>query len=129
MVILNSGKHNIPRRVSLYNYSLEDVNIKESIVTLTKDAEQIVCKVNYRYRLNPKTIMKLHIEVGSNFLDRLILPKIRSKTRESSSVYEFVDIEASEIEKAIVSKLKSDVEFSEFIKTTSFKLKIEPYKN
>ncbi|MBC8755405.1 hypothetical protein H2O64_12010 [Kordia sp. YSTF-M3] len=128
MVILNSGKHNIPRSAALYNYSLEDVHVKENIVALTKDAKQIACKVDYWYNLNSKAIRKLHVKVGVDFNRNLVLPKIRSIMRKSSSVYDFADIEVAEIEKEIISILKNDIEFSELIKTKSFKLKIEPYK-
>ncbi|QHI36998.1 hypothetical protein IMCC3317_23690 [Kordia antarctica] len=129
MTVLNSGKHNIPRSASLFIYSLEDVYVKENIQALTKDKKQIACKVNYRYNLNSKAIRKLHVEVGPNFNERLVLPKIRSVIRKLCSAHDFVDIEASEIEKAITSMFKNDVEYSELIKTISFKLKIKLYKN
>lgn len=129
MVILSSGKHNIPRNASLYTYSLEGVNIKDNILVLTKDGKEILCRVDYWYNLNSKAIRKLHVEVGYSFKERLILSKIRAVMRKICSEYDFVDIELSEMEKAFISELKSDKEFSEFVKTKSFKLKIELDKN
>lgn len=129
LIVLSSGKHNIPSNVPLYTYSLEDVNIKDNMLVLTKDGKEILCRVDYWYNLNSKAIRKLHVEVGPSFKERLILQKIRSGMRKLCSAYDFVDIELSEIEKAFISELKSDKEFSEFIKTKSFKLKIELDKN
>jgi len=129
LVVLNSGKHNIPISDALYVYSLEDINIEENIVVLTKDGKQIKCKVNFKYSLNSKTIRKLHLEVGDNFNERLVLPEIRLGMRKLCGAYDNADIEPSEIKKTMISRLKNDLEFSKLIRIKSFKLKIEPYNN
>lgn len=129
MIVLSSGKHNIPHKALLFTYSLEGVNHKENILVLTKDGKEIRCRADYWYNLNSKAIRKLHVEIGASFKERLIFPKIRAKMRKVCSAYNFVDMEQSEMEKTIVSRLNNDKDFSKFIKIKSFKLKIELDKN
>jgi hypothetical protein len=128
MTVLNAGKHAISKNVPLYIYSLQAKNVKENSLVLTKDGKQITCNVNYWYSLNAKTILKLHLEIGEDFNDRLIRPKIVQEMRTSFGKYVTEDIKVANIEKAIRATLKNDKEFSKFIRTKSFKLKIESEK-
>ncbi|MFK7750454.1 MAG: SPFH domain-containing protein [Kordia sp.] len=126
--VLNSGKQQIPNNVILYLYSLEAENIKDVISLVTKDGESIVCNVSYWFSLKTKNIARLHLEVGEDFKERIVFPKIRSALRTSFNNYNLVDVKPSELEKVITSELRNDTKFSEYIKTKSFKLKIESEK-
>jgi translation elongation factor EF-1beta len=128
-VVLNSGKHNIPNGILPNIYPIEPTNIKRNVQILTKDEKPISYGVNYWYSVNPKTITEFNAEIGNDYVDISILPKIFSEMRKSFRELDSVNIEISEIEKQIESKLNKDIKFSEFIKTESIKFgKTEPNK-
>lgn len=126
-VVLDSGKHNIPSGVSPNIYPVEQTNIKRNVQILTKDEKPIPYGINYWYSLNPKTITEFNAEVGIDYVERFVLPKIYSEMLKSFGELDSVNIEIPEIEKEIESKLNNDIKFSEFIKTESIKFgKTEP---
>ncbi len=129
LVVLNSGNHNISKKASLYIYSLKVENINERILVVSKDGKELRIEVNYWFSLNPKMILKLHREVGENFVDRIIKPTIRKNLREVCGKYSFDLIKSDQLEAEMMLKLQNDVEFSNLITTKSFLLEIEPYKN
>jgi len=128
-VVLNYGKHNIPNGIFPNIYPVEQSNIERNVQILTKDEKPISYGINYWYSVNPKTITEFNTEVGIDYVERFVLPKIYSEMRKSFRELDSVNIGILEIEKEIESKLNNDIKFSEFIKTESIKFgKTDPNK-
>jgi hypothetical protein len=98
-VVLNSGKHNVPSRILPNIYPIEQTNIKRNVQILTKDKKPISYGINYWYSVNPKTITEFNAEVGIDYVERIVLPKIYSEMRKSFRELDSVNIGIPEIEK------------------------------
>jgi len=67
-----------------------DVRIQENLEkmeVLSKNGLTIECDLSYRYQPEPSKIGYIHEEIGINFHDRIIVPEIRSATREVIGKY------------------------------------------
>ena len=122
LVILNTGKHKVPKGILLYTYSVKDTILKRKVQVHTKDEEIKTYGFDFLYSLKPEEIEEFHIRNGHKTVEDYILPFVYSKTRNSFSKYDFEEIEISEIESEIENELKNDTIFSQFINTKSFKL-------
>jgi hypothetical protein len=122
LVILDSGKHKIPKGVLLYSYSVKDTLFQKNLQIQTKDGETKAYGVDYWYSIKPEKIEEFHKRNGNKTVEDYILPFVFSKTRNSFINYDFEEIEISEIESEIENELKNDTIYSQFIKTKSFKL-------
>ncbi|MFT5165612.1 MAG: prohibitin 1 [Saprospiraceae bacterium] len=59
----------------------------EKMTVLSKNGLQIIVELSYRYSPVPEEIGYLHNEIGANYLNRIIIPEIRSATREVIGKY------------------------------------------
>ena len=80
--VYNQGFHIIAPWNRMYIY---DVRIQESLATmevLSKNGLTIKCELSYRFQPVPAEIGLLHDNIGFDYHQRIIVPEIRSATRE-----------------------------------------------
>lgn len=69
----------------VYNVRTQEAN--DVMEVLSKNGLTIEVDLSYRYMPNPEEIGYLHDEIGKEYLDRIIIPEIRSATREVIGKY------------------------------------------
>lgn len=85
--VLSQGFKIIAPWNKMYKY---DVRIQESLSTmevLSKNGLTITIELTYRYKPNDEMIGYLHDSIGVSYHDRIIVPEIRSATREVIGKY------------------------------------------
>jgi regulator of protease activity HflC (stomatin/prohibitin superfamily) len=86
-VVYDQGLHVVAPWNTMHIY---DVKIQESnsvMQVLSRNGLTIKMEVSYRYRPIPEEIGQLHDEIGQNYHERIIIPKIRSVCREVIGKY------------------------------------------
>ncbi len=81
------GFHVIMPWNKMYEYETRVKEGDESMSVLSKNGLTIIVELSYRYRPEEGKIGYLHEEIGPDYLDRIIVPEIRSATREVIGKY------------------------------------------
>ncbi len=85
--LYNQGFHIVAPWNKMYIY---DVRIKEGVEkmeVLSKNGLNIAVELSYLYNPIPEKIGYLHDQVGTDYLNRILIPEVRSATREVIGKY------------------------------------------
>lgn len=110
--VLGEGFHWLAPWNKIITYDVRAKDRKEKLTVLTQDQLRIQAEISIRYRLSPKTLGKLHANVGPDFYQMLIQPVLRNAARDVVSGYNSIKAYQSrgeiqkEIRKAIVEPLQ-----------------------
>ncbi|MEM7105365.1 MAG: prohibitin family protein [Bacteroidota bacterium] len=85
--IFGQGFHIISPWNRMYRYDVRTDEDFESMEVLSKNGLTIKVELSYRYSPMPDNIGFLHDEIGSDYKARIIMPEIRSATREVIGKY------------------------------------------
>ena len=85
--IYNQGFHIVAPWNKMFVYDIRINERFEKMEVLSKNGLTIVVELSVRYRAQPDQIGELHNEIGPRFLESIILPEIRSATREVIGKY------------------------------------------
>ena len=85
--IYEQGFHIIAPWNKMFVYDIRINEHFEKMEVLSKNGLTIICELSIRYRAMPDKIGYLHNEIGPRFLESIILPEIRSATREVIGKY------------------------------------------
>jgi regulator of protease activity HflC (stomatin/prohibitin superfamily) len=85
--IYDQGFHIVAPWNKMFIYDIRINERFEKMEVLSKNGLTIVVELSVRYRAQPDQIGELHNEIGPRFLESIILPEIRSATREVIGKY------------------------------------------
>ncbi len=85
--VYNQGFHVIMPWNKVFQYEIRTKEGEESMSVLSKNGLTIQVDLSYRYMPKSGRIGYLHEEIGPNYLGRIIIPEIRSATREVIGKY------------------------------------------
>jgi prohibitin 1 len=85
--VYGQGFHIVAPWNNMFVYDVRINEHFEKMEVLSKNGLTIVCELSLRYKANPDKIGYLHDEIGPNYLDNIIIPEIRSATREVIGKY------------------------------------------
>ncbi|QTN39161.1 prohibitin family protein [Cryomorphaceae bacterium] len=85
--VFEQGFHFIAPWNTIYIYNVKVQEDKSIMQVLSKNGLTIKAEISYRYNPDPTKIGYLHDEVGKNYLETIIIPEIRSATREVIGEY------------------------------------------
>jgi len=116
--LLEPGRHLIKpgERVMIYNVESQTYEAAENSITgddpiqsRTKDGKVIQLDVSVTYRIDPETLIDLHIAWQNRYQDGMVRPAVREITRQAISIFNLSEIPSrrSEIENAISEELKT----------------------
>lgn len=84
----------------------------DSLTVLTADGQTVNVDISVRFRLDPENVWRLHKEVGTDFVSKILRPEIRSQTRVSISDFPVTQVYSEsrkEVEDRIESQLRESV--------------------
>ncbi|NNE28960.1 MAG: prohibitin family protein, partial [Saprospiraceae bacterium] len=81
------GFHVIAPWNKMFVYDIRVAEDEQQMDVLSKNGLEITIEMSYRYKPKPDQIGYLHQEVGSDYLNRILVPEIRSATREVIGKY------------------------------------------
>jgi len=116
--ILEPGRHFIKpgERVMIYNTGSQTYEMAENSITgddsiqaKTKDGKVVRLDASVIYRINPETLIDLHIAWQNRYQDNIVRPVVRAAIRDAISEFNLSEIPSkqSEIEAAISTQLKT----------------------
>ena len=116
--VLMPGRHLIKpgERAMIYNVGSQAYEVAENSITgddpilaKTKDGKVIHLDVSVIYRINPETLIDLHITSQNRYQDNIVRPVVRAATRDAISKFNLSELPArrSEIEAAISKQLET----------------------
>jgi len=85
--IYDQGFHIVAPWNKMFVYDIRINERYEKMEVLSKNGLTIACELSLRYRPQPDEIGYLHNEIGPRYLENIILPEIRSATREVIGKY------------------------------------------
>lgn len=85
--VFDQGFHFIAPWNTIFVYNVKIQEDKSIMQVLSKNGLTIKAEISYRYNPVPSRIGYLHDEVGKNYLETIIIPEIRSATREVIGEY------------------------------------------
>jgi regulator of protease activity HflC (stomatin/prohibitin superfamily) len=85
--IYQQGFHVIAPWNKMFVYDIRIKEHYEKMEVLSKNGLTIVCELSIRYRAKPDKIGYLHNEIGTRYLESIVIPEIRSATREVIGKY------------------------------------------
>lgn len=94
---------------TLYVYDVRTNEELEQMEVLSKNGLSINIELSYRYSPDPQKIGYLHDEIGTDYVARIIMPEIRSATREVIGQYnpeELYSTKREAIQQEIFDKTK-----------------------
>ncbi|MEE9437682.1 MAG: prohibitin family protein [Saprospiraceae bacterium] len=110
--IYSQGFHMIAPWNKMYIYDSKLNQAFEKMDVLSKNGLNIVVELSYRYRPIPDKIGHLHNDIGSDYMNRIIKPEIRSATREVIGQYlpeELYSTKRENIQAEIYNKTRTAV--------------------
>lgn len=103
----------------LYKFStrVEKVDFREAlgneITALTKDGLNVKTDITVLYRINPEKAPDLYKNFGTNYVEKIITPQVRSKVRDIASNYTAEDLytpKRREFQKKIEEEVRKEIE-------------------
>ena len=85
--IYDQGFHVVMPWNKVYIYDVRTNQELTTMAVLSKNGLNIEIELSYRYQPKPDKIGYLHDEIGPEYLERIIIPEIRSATREVIGKY------------------------------------------
>ena len=110
--VYDQGFHVIAPWNKMYIYDVRINEQFEAMDVLSKNGLNIQVELSYLFNPIPNEIGFLHDEIGSNYLDRIIKPEIRSATREVIGQYlpeELYSTKREAIQVEIYNKTKTAI--------------------
>jgi len=71
------------------------VSQEKSIEALTKDGQKVRVDISILYKIDENNLWKLHKDIGPNYLDKIIIPYLRTEVRNILSIYSAISIYSS----------------------------------
>ncbi len=85
--LYDQGFHIIAPWNKVYVYDVRTNEAFEKMEVLSKNGLSIKCELSYRYNPIPSEVGFLHNTIGKNYHERIVIPEIRSATREVIGKY------------------------------------------
>lgn len=111
--VYDQGFHVVAPWNNMYIYDTRIAEGEEDMDVLSKNGLNIQVDLTYRYRPKPDRIGFLHNNVGKEYQDRIIIPEVRSATREVIGQYlpeELYSTKREAIQVEIFEKTKKAIE-------------------
>jgi regulator of protease activity HflC (stomatin/prohibitin superfamily) len=64
-----------------------EVKGDDSVSGLTQDGQQVSVELSLRFHIDPQNVWKLHKDIGSDYISKIIRPEIRSHVRNAISEF------------------------------------------
>lgn len=84
---IGQGFHFIAPWNTMFVYNVKIQEDKSIMQVLSRNGLTIKAEISYRYSPDPERIGYLHNEIGQSYLETIIIPEIRSATREVIGEY------------------------------------------
>ena len=89
-----------------------EVRGDDSLSALTADGQTVRVDVSARFRPDPDNIWRLHKEVGTDYVNKILRPEIRSQTRVAISEFPVTEVYSAsrqEVEDRIENRLRESL--------------------
>lgn len=86
-VTLEEGFHVIAPWNSVYPYDIRIQEVSEEMDVLAENGLNIHVELSLRFRAHPGEVAKLHKEIGREYREKIVVPEIRSSTRNVIGKY------------------------------------------
>ena len=103
------GFHFIAPWNDVFVYEVKEQKVEESMDILDKNGLSMNIEITVRFNPNYSQIGFLHEEFGKSYIDRLVIPEVRSSARKVMGRYEAEEIystKRNEVESAIIEETK-----------------------
>ena len=90
-----------------------EVRGDDSLSVLTADGQTVGVDISVRFRPDPENVWLLHKEIGTDYINKILRPEIRSQVRVAISEFPVTEVyseQRQEIEDRIESRLRESVE-------------------
>jgi hypothetical protein len=126
--VLENGNHKFATEYFYSRFSLEDLQIQEKLIVLTKDKKEVLIDLTYWYAFKKKGVIQLHEKYGGRIEETLLLPTIRSVVRNEIKNMISDSLNNEELKISLLKNINNLNDYSELIDSKSFiitELKIE----
>lgn len=89
-----------------------EVRGDDSLTALTADGQTVRVDISVRFRLDPENVRLLHKEVGTDYVNKILRPEIRSQTRVAISDFPVTEVYSESrqvVEDRIESRLRESL--------------------
>ncbi len=107
--IFQPGFHFIAPWNDFFIYEVKEQKVEESMDILDKNGLSMNIEITVRFNPNYQQIGYLHEEFGKSYVDRLVIPEVRSSARKVMGRYEAEEIystKRNEVESTIIEETK-----------------------
>ena len=107
--IVSPGFHFIAPWNEVFIYEVKEQKVEESMDILDKNGLSMNIEITVRFHPTYAQIGFLHEEFGKSYIDRLVIPEVRSSARKVMGRYEAEEIystKRNEVESAIIEETK-----------------------
>ena len=107
--IFQPGFHLIAPWNDVYVYEVKEQKVEESMDILDKNGLSMNIEITVRFNPNYTQIGYLHEEFGKSYVDRLVIPEVRSSARKVMGRYQAEEIystKRNEVETTIIEETK-----------------------
>ena len=90
-----------------------EVRGDDSLNVLTADGQTVGVDISVRFRLDPENVWRLHKEVGTDYVNKILRPEIRSQTRQAVSEFPVTEVYSESrqvVEDRIEERLRTSVQ-------------------
>ena len=108
--IMPPGFHFIAPWNEVFIYEVKEQKVEESMDILDKNGLSMNIEITVRFNPKYDQIGFLHEEFGKSYIDRLVIPEVRSSARKVMGRYEAEEIystKRNEVESAIIEETKA----------------------
>tara|TARA_B100001093_G_C26760717_1_gene985564 strand:+ start:629 stop:1441 length:813 start_codon:yes stop_codon:yes gene_type:complete len=108
--VLPPGFHFIAPWNSAYIYEVKEQKVEESMDILDKNGLSMNIEITVRFNPNYYKIGYLHEEFGKSYVDRLVIPEVRSSARKVMGRYaaeEIYSTKRNEVESTIINETQT----------------------
>ena len=108
--IFQPGFHLIAPWNDVYVYEVKEQKVEESMDILDKNGLSMNIEITVRFNPNYTQIGYLHEEFGKSYVDRLVIPEVRSSARKVMGRYQAEEIystKRNEVETTIIEETKN----------------------
>ena len=107
--VFQPGFHLIAPWNDVYVYEVKEQKVEESMDILDKNGLSMNIEITVRFNPNYTQIGYLHEEFGKSYVDRLVIPEVRSSARKVMGRYQAEEIystKRNEVETTIIEETK-----------------------
>ncbi|MFN3411017.1 MAG: prohibitin family protein, partial [Exilispira sp.] len=73
------------------------ISQERSIEALTKDGQRIKVDISILYKIEEASLWKLHNDIGTNYLEKIIIPYLRTEVRNVLAMYSAIAIYSAQM--------------------------------